>query len=72
MWYEIQTDTTECTDEVDGVAAGADKDEFAGIGAIEAKNPERKTRFNVRRSPFSSIVASLISVFDTYRSTHHP
>jgi hypothetical protein len=50
MWYEIHTGTTECVDEVDpsGSLGEEEKDEFAGIGAIEAAEPERKSRLNVR------------------------
>ncbi|KAK1927359.1 hypothetical protein DB88DRAFT_477744 [Papiliotrema laurentii] len=48
MWYEIHTGTTECVDEVDpsGSPGEEEKDEFAGIGAIEAAEPERKSRLN--------------------------
>jgi hypothetical protein len=53
MWYEMRTGTTECQDDVElekaGPAHGAEEDDFAGIGDMEADEPVRKTRFNVRR-----------------------
>ena len=50
MWYEIHTGTTECVDEVEAVNDSMDEDEFSGVGAVEAEEPERKSRLNVSKA----------------------
>lgn len=44
MWYEMETGSVVCTDEV---KAEADEDEFAGIGAVEEDMPEMRERNKV-------------------------
>lgn len=50
LWYEIRTDSVECTDEVEE-GTEVKEDEFsaalAGIGAVEAAAPKRVKRLKV-------------------------